>query len=42
MFSCSRGVPSAACGGADLVEPVFEDRGDTGVGQHADLDGAAG
>ena len=41
MLSCSRGVPSAACGDADLVEPVFEDRGDTGVGQHADLDGAA-
>jgi hypothetical protein len=23
-----------------LVEPVFDDRGDTGVGQHADFDGA--
>ena len=24
-----------------LVEPVLEDRGDTGVGQHPDLDGTA-
>ena len=24
-----------------LVEPVFEDRGDTGVGQHADFDRSA-
>ena len=38
VFSCSNGVPSAACGDADWSRPVLEDRGDRRVGQRADLD----
>ena len=40
MFSCSKGAPSATCGGADWVEPVFRIEATWRRSARLDLDGA--